>query len=208
MDIDVKHLKIDLMSASGHKIYGPKGIGFLYVKNGVELEPLFYGGSHEHNKRAGTESLYNILGFRVAYELMQKNFEKESNMFLKYRNVFLQGLKNRIDDFVINSPEKDCLQSVINLSFPGVDSETLLLELDSYGISVSAGSACSAKSIKVSRVLSSCGLTDEVAASSMRLSFGRFTTLDDIDFAVDKITHTVEKLRDMNPEYGHKMRNE
>jgi cysteine desulfurase len=199
--IDVKNLGIDLMSTSSHKIYGPKGVGFLYVKEGIEFEPLFYGGPHEYKKRAGTENLYSILGFAEAYKLMMKNLEKESGMYILYRKKFIDGLSKNIENYIINSPDDYCLQSVLNVSFPGVDSETMLLELDSKGVFVSAGSACSAKSIRVSRVLSSCGLSDEISSSAIRFSVGRFTSENDIDIAINAIKETVDKLRKMNPEY-------
>jgi len=200
--IDVNNPNIDLMSVSSHKIYGPKGTGFLYVKSGINFEPLFYGGPHEQKKRAGTEGLYNILGFKSAYELMVKNMEKENKKYILFRKRFLSNIKDNISDFIVNSPEENCLANVINISFPGIDSDTMLLELDSHNIFISAGSACSSKSIKVSRVLSACGLSDDIAGSSVRISFGRFTTQEDIDYAVDKIIESVRKLRAMNPEYS------
>ena len=193
--IDVKRLGIDALSLSGHKIYGPKGIGALYVRNGIEFEKLIEGGHQEKNKRAGTENVAGIVGLGKACELANRQLKENMQHLKSLRDYFLSQVEEKIKDIKLNGSIENRLPGNANLSFPGVDGEALLLNLDAKGICASAGSACSSGSSKPSHVLSSIGLSKELANSSLRITFGEENTKEDVDYLVENLCEIVEKLR-------------
>ena len=196
--IDLDLLKVDLMSFSGHKVYGPKGIGALYVrrKPRVRLEPLIFGGGHENGLRSGTLATHQIVGMGCAFEIAQQVMESEHERILAMRNRLWEGIKS-IPGVRLNGDEKKRLAGNLNLSFEGVDGESLLLALRELAISTS--SACSSASIEPSYVLKALGLPDTLAHSSVRISLGRFTKEHEIDQAIAIINKQVIRLREISP---------
>ncbi len=186
MDIDVNMLNADLFSFSAHKIYGPKGVGGLFVRDGIALEPISFGGGQEANKRAGTENLVGIIGLHKALELMQNRHE-ECQDISDLRNKLERKLGEQIPCCVINAKDVERSPYISNISFPGLDNQSLLLKMDLAGLSASVGSACSSGSIKQSHVLQAMGLEDAIINSAIRFSLGRFTRAEDIDAAIEII---------------------
>ncbi|MBD0788404.1 IscS subfamily cysteine desulfurase [Vibrio sp. Y2-5] len=198
LPIDVQEMKVDLISMSAHKIYGPKGIGALYVrrKPRIRLEAQMHGGGHERGFRSGTLPTHQIVGmgeaFRIAKEEMQQDFDHAKKM----RDRLLAGIKD-MEAVTINGDLEQRLPNNLNVSFAFVEGESLLMSLKD--LAVSSGSACTSASLEPSYVLRALGLDDELAHSSIRFSFGRFTTEEDIDYAIELIRVAVNKLRDMSP---------
>ena len=170
--INVKELGIDLLSMSAHKFYGPKGVGALYVRNGVEFQKIQDGGHQERDKRAGTENVAGIVGLGKAIELADYNLENYNSKLLKMRNFFVREITSRYENVKINGDLRNRLPGNINVSFPGIDGEELLLKLDSYGICASAGSACSSGSAEPSHVLTAIGLDREHIRRIIKNNFG------------------------------------
>jgi cysteine desulfurase len=190
--LDVNKLNVDLMSFSAHKIYGPKGVGGLYIRDGIVLEPLAFGGGQEANKRPGTENLVGIIGLGKAVEQM-KDYKQEWKQVIKLRDHFESTLMSKIPGSIINSNEMKRSPFISNISFPGIDNQSLLLKLDMAGLSASVGSACSSGSIKQSHVLKAMGLLENIINSAIRFSFGRFTTEAEIEKAIEIIVNIVKK---------------
>ncbi|MBD1555767.1 IscS subfamily cysteine desulfurase [Vibrio sp. S9_S30] len=196
--LDVQEMKVDLISMSAHKVYGPKGIGALYVrrKPRIRLEAQMHGGGHERGFRSGTLATHQIVGmgeaFRIAKEEMQQDFEHAKSL----RERMLKGLEG-MEALTINGDLEQRVPHNLNISFAFVEGESLLMALKD--LAVSSGSACTSASLEPSYVLRALGLDDELAHSSIRFSFGRLTTEEDIDYAVEKIRVAVDKLRDMSP---------
>ena len=193
--IDVNELGIDMMSMSAHKIYGPKGVGALYIKKGVVIPSLINGGAQENKKRAGTENLAGIMGFAKAAELAGENLEEHSKRVMELRNYFAKEITSRLDDVDINGDMEHRLPGNINLTFNYAEGEALILYMDARGIAASTGSACSSASFTPSHVLRAIGLPLEKVYSSIRFTVGDFTTKEDIDYAIEEIVKIVEKLR-------------
>jgi cysteine desulfurase len=193
--IDVKELGVDLMSMSGHKIYGPKGIGALYIRRGVALPSHMHGGAQENNKRAGTENLTGIVGFGKAAELARENLVEHIEKITELRNYFLDRVKERIPDIRVNGSLESRLPGNINITFKYIEGEALLLLLDMAGIAVSTGSACSSASLSPSHVLEAIGVPVEEIHGSIRFTVGDFTTREDLDYVVDELEKAVTKLR-------------
>lgn len=193
--IDVRDMNIDLLSMSAHKFYGPKGVGALYVRNGVEFEKIQDGGHQEKNKRAGTENVPGIVGIGKAIELIYKNFDEYNEKLRNLRDYYFSQVEKRIKDIKINGDRENRLPGNANISFRGVDGEELLLYLDARGMCASAGSACTTGSTSPSHVLVAIGLSDEYSSSSLRVTFGIDNTKEDVDFLVDALVEIVEKLR-------------
>jgi len=192
--IDVKKLNIDLLSASSHKLYGPKGVGLLYVKQNVNIEPVQHGGGHESGLRSGTENTAGIVGFAKAIELASKNMKKEAEREIKLRDKIIKSLL-KIEGVKLNGhPEKRLLNNV-NVSIKGIEGEALLIRLNDKGIAVSTGSACSTKSLKPSHVLTSIGLTAEQAHGSLRITLGKDNTEQDIDYVLEQLKKIINSLR-------------
>lgn len=196
--IDVKELNIDLLSMSAHKFYGPKGVGALYVRDGIEFERIQDGGHQEKNKRSGTENVPGIVGLGKAIELIYKNFDEYNNKLKALREYYFSQIEKRIKDIKINGDRENRLPGNANISFKGVDAQELLLYLDARGICASAGSACTSGSSTPSHVLVAIGLDEELAGSSLRVTFGIDNTKDDVDYLVESLVEIVEKLRKCN----------
>ncbi len=198
LPLDVHELGIDFLSFSGHKLYGPKGIGGLYVRSGVFFCPFIRGGHQERGRRAGTENTIGIVGLGEAMARRTEEMAGEAARLLELKARLRAGIETRIDDAVINGHPEHCLPGTCNVSFPGCEGEALLLYLDLEGIAVSTGSACSSGSLDPSHVLLACGLEPENAHGSLRISLGRDTHAEDIDYTVDKLAGVVRRVRDMS----------
>lgn len=206
--IDVKELNIDLMSMSSHKIYGPKGIGALYIRTGVRLHPMIHGGAQERRRRAGTENIPAIVGYAKACELAVENMDSHISQLTEKRDRLAKELTEKIPYTIINGTMEHRLPGNINLSFEFIEGEGILLMLDMLGIAASSGSACTSGSLDPSHVLMAIGLPHEIAHGSLRLSVGDFTTYEDIDYIIEKLPDVIQKLRSMSPLYLNKLKEE
>lgn len=201
MPIDVKALHVDLLSLSGHKLYGPKGIGAIYIRTGVRISPLISGGHQERGKRAGTENVPGIVGLGKAIEMASANLDANVEKLTKLRNYYLDQVEKRIPHIRLNSSRENCLPGTANISFKFIEGESLLLRLDMCGICASSGSACTSGSLDPSHVLLAIGVPADVAHGSLRISMGCENTKEDVDFLVEKLEGIVKTLRDMSPLY-------
>ena len=199
MDLDTEKLKIDLMSLSGHKVYGPKGIGALYVrrKPRVRIEPQIHGGGHERGMRSGTLPTHQIVGMGEAYRLARLEQAEEIKRIAALRDRLKDGIEKNIPEIVINGDMEHRVCSNLNVSFNFIEGESLMMAVKD--LAVSSGSACTSASLEPSYVLKSLGRSDELAHSSIRFTLGRFTTEEKIDFAVKLLTEKVAKLRELSP---------
>ncbi len=204
----VKECHIDMLSASSHKIYGPKGCGFLFVGEGIKLPAFHHGGKQERGARAGTENVPAIVGMGKAVELAMKRMEKTVKEESKLRDYMIYRLENEVPYCRLNGPRRNRLPNNVNISFQFVEGETIVLLLDMEGICASSGSACAAGQSVASHVLQAIGLENEMAKGALRFTLGKDTTKEDIDYAIEKIKETIEKNRSMNPYYvSHVKRN-
>lgn len=201
IEIDVKELNIDLLSLSAHKFYGPKGIGALYIKQGVKIDSLISGGGQERNKRAGTENVAAIVGMGKAIELAYENLHEHNARLISLRDSLIEKIKANIPYVRLNGHPTKRLPGNVNMCFRFIEGESLLLSLDMEGIAGSSGSACTSGSLDPSHVLLSIGLSHEIAHGSLRLSLGDFNTEDEIDYVVEKLVKIVDRLRQMSPLY-------
>ena len=195
LDIDVQAQNIDSLSLSGHKFYGPKGIGVLYVRKNVKFNKFIAGGHQERNKRAGTENVANIVGLSKALEISYNELKEHREKILYLRNYYEEKVKKNIDNIIINGDEKNRSPGNSNISFIGVNGQDLLLNLDMIGICVSSGSACTSGSIDASHVLIALGVKEEVAKSSIRVSIGKYNTKEEIDYLVENLIEIVKRQR-------------
>lgn len=202
LSTNVAELGVDLLSLSGHKLYGPKGMGALYLKKGTKIEPLVHGGHHEMNRRAGTENVPGIIGLGKACEIAASEMESEVKGLKRLRDKLSRGLTDRIDDVIVNGHPEHRLAGTLNISFKYVEGESILLSLDNEGIAVSTGSACATGSLEPSHVLTAIGLPPEVAQSSIRFSLGRDNTEEEVDKVLAVLPPIVKKLRAMSPLKG------
>ena len=187
---------MDFISASGHKIHGPKGIGALYAKKGLNLKPFMVGGGQERHMRSGTENTPGIIGFGLAAKIALDNFEDRRAAMTAARKHLLEGIKQEIPDVLINSPEDEtCCPSVLNVSFMGTRGEVILHTLEQDGIFVSTGSACSSNKKGQSHVLTAMGLNDKEIESAVRFSFSEFNTVEEMDYVLDKVKRAVISFR-------------
>ena len=198
--IDVKAAGIDMLSMSSHKIYGPKGEGALYVRRGVRIPSFIHGGAQEMGKRAGTENLAGIVGFGKAAELAKQNLENHVRHCSELRDYLVQQIMEKIPDVYLNGPADMSRRHPgnANITFEYIEGESILLLLDSFGIAVSTGSACSSKSLEPSHVLSAIGVPDEMIHGTIRFTVGDFTTKEDIDYTVECLVKVVERLREIS----------
>lgn len=196
--IDVKEQGIDMLSISGHKIYAQKGVGALYVRKGIPMTNLIFGGAQERNKRAGTENLPAIMGFAKAMEIANTDIEERAEKTAVLRDKLIDGIL-KLPRTRLNGDREKRLPGTVNISIEGIEGESLLLMLDMYGICASSGSACTSGSLDPSHVLLSLGLKHEVAHGSMRLSINEETTEEDVDYILEVVPKVVERLRDMSP---------
>lgn len=193
--IDAKNMNIDSLSISAHKFYGPKGVGAVYIKEGINFVRIQDGGHQEKDKRAGTENVPGIVGLGKAIELANNNLE-EYNKYLTYlRDYYIESIKNRIPNIRINGSLEKRLPGNANISFIGADGEKILEELDKVGICASSGSACSAGLLNPSHVLLAIGVSPEIASSSLRVTFGKENAKEDVDYLVENLSKIVEKIR-------------
>jgi cysteine desulfurase len=206
--IDVKAMNVDLLTMSSHKIYGPKGVGALYIRKGVKLAPRVYGGGQEKKRRSGTENLPGIIGFGKACELAGLRMEAEEKQLKVLRDKLIDGILERIDYVKVNGPRGDNrLPNNVNVSIQYVEGESLLLSLDMMGIAASSGSACTSGSLDPSHVLLAMGLDHATAHGSLRFSLGRQNTNEDIDYVLEQLPKIVERLRSMSPLYDKLIHN-
>ena len=187
LKVDVKKMNIDMLSLSGHKFYAPKGVGALYVKNGINFKKLQDGGEQENNKRAGTENVAEIVGLGKAIELIYNEYDIYNEKLKKLRNHYINRIKNEIDNIKVNGDLVNRLPGNANISFKDVNGSELLFELDKYGICASAGSACSTSNPEPSHVLTAIGLNKNYIDGTLRVSFGKDNSIDDVDFLVDSL---------------------
>ncbi len=199
LDLDVKKLGVDMMTLNGSKIYGPKGVGCLYVRSGIKLEPLVYGGGQERGLRSGTENVPGIVGFAKALEIAQKKRAKESVRLEKLRDKLIKGLTSRIDKCFLNGDSGKRLPNNVNVTILDVEGEAIGLFLNELGVYASTGSACTSKSLDPSHVITALGLPYEAAHGSMRFTLGRATKAADIDFVFKIMPKIVEILRKISP---------
>jgi cysteine desulfurase len=192
--LDVSNLGMDMLSFSAHKIYGPKGIGGLYVRKGMELLPLIVGGSQEGARRAGTENMPGILGFAAAMKLIRKHRAEQRARMLHLREHLIANLRAIDLNVLVNGPEKEIAPHIVSVSFPGADAEMLQIRLNNEGFAVSLGSACNSKSIEPSHVLTAMGLPREQIESTLRISLGLPTTLEEIDLLTQTLTHVLPRV--------------
>ena len=194
--IDIKN--IDFLSASGHKLYGPKGVGCLYIRSGISLKSLVTGGSQEHGMRAGTENAAGIAGFGKAAELALKNMDKEAAYLTKLRDSLIDGVL-KIEDSWLNGSRKNRLPNNTNFGFDYIEGESIVLHLDLKGVAASTGSACSSESLTPSHVLTAIGLSPVKAHGSLRMTLGKDNTKEEIDYVLGVLPEIVENLRKISP---------
>ena len=199
--IDVKKLGVHLLSISAHKLYGPKGVGALYVRKGTRLEPLLYGGHSERDRRPGTEDVTSIAGMGKAAELVLTHMKEESRRIAGLRDRLENGLVERIPHARVNGARARRTPNTTNLTLPFIEGEAMVIALDLRGIACSTGAACSSGAVEPSHVLTAIGLAPEDARATLRLSLGHQTTDEEIDFALDTIPPVIDRLRQMSPTY-------
>ncbi len=197
--VNVEEMNVDMLSLSAHKVYGPKGIGALYVKKGVRLEPLIHGGGHEKGLRPGTENVSGIVGLGKACELAEKNLLDDTKYITNLRDKLIDGILNSIEQSYLNGHRTKRLPNNVNLRFTGIEGESLILHLDSKGIDGSTGSACSSKSLEPSHVLTALGLEHVDAHGSLRLTLGKENTEEEVNYVIESVKEVVETLRKLSP---------
>ncbi len=197
--IDVKDMNIDLLSMSGHKIYGPKGTGALYVRKGVRITQFIHGGAQEFNRRGGTENVCGIVGLGKAIELATSEMEEENKRLLELRQTIIDGILNTVPYTHLNGHPEQRLSNNVNITFDFIEGESILLMLDFKGIEASSGSACTSGSLDPSHVLLALGLPHEKAHGSVRITLGRYNTKEEAEFLLKELPPIIERLRNMSP---------
>lgn len=209
MKIDVNEMGVDLLSMSAHKFHGPKGIGALYIKNGIKISNLIHGGGQERGKRAATENVAGMAGMAKAIELATQNLDKNIKHMSKLRDMLIEGIQEKIPYCILNGPvpeERNC--NNVNFSFKYIEGESILMMLDMKGVAASSGSACASGSLDPSHVLLAIGLPHAIAHGSLRLSVSEFTTEEDVRYLLEVLPPIVERLRMMSPLYEEVLRKE
>ena len=199
--VDVQALDVDLLSLSAHKIYGPRGVGALYLKRGVRFDPLIKGGGQETRRRSGTQNVAGAVGFARALEIAAEEMDQEAARLSELRDYVIEQVTARLENTLATVDSGARLPNIASLLIKGVEGESMLLQLDNKGFSVSTGSACSSGSLAASHVLLSIGVPQEIAHGSLRISLGRWSTLEDCEALVDALVPVVERLREMSPVY-------
>lgn len=199
LPINVKELGVDLMSMSSHKIYGPKGVGALYVKTGVKIDAVMTGGHQERMKRGGTTNVAGVVGFAEAFRIAVEEMDANHAYVSGLRDRFIDKVIERVPFIKLNGPRENRLPANADFSFQYIEGESILFSLDLAGIAVSSGSACSSGSLEPSHVLLALGLPEGLAHGSIRFSFGKHNTVEEIDYAVDVLADAVNRLREMSP---------
>ncbi len=195
LDLNVLKLGVDLMTLNGSKIYGPKGVGMLYKKRGIKIDPMVVGGGQEMGLRSGTENVSGIVGFGEALELVQKNKEKESKRLIGIRDYFIDKLLKTIPNSVLNGSREDRLPNNVNISVRGVEGEAMVLYLDAKGVACSTGSACTSDSLEPSHVIRAIGMGHEYAHGSLRFTMGKETTKKEVDYVLKILPDIILKLK-------------
>lgn len=198
ISIDVEKMNVDLLSTSAHKLYGPKGVGCLYVRDDVKIEPLIHGGKHEFGLRSSTENIAGIVGFSKAVELRKGEMSTETRNLTKLRTILIKKIL-KIEDTHLNGHSELRLPNNANFWFKFIEGESLMMDLSLNGVSASTGSACSSKSLEASHVLLAIGLKPEEAHGSLRLSLGKYNTAEDVEYVLNVLPKSVEKLRKISP---------
>ncbi|PIP13814.1 MAG: cysteine desulfurase NifS [bacterium (Candidatus Stahlbacteria) CG23_combo_of_CG06-09_8_20_14_all_34_7] len=198
LTLDVKKLNVDMLSLSGHKFHAPKGVGILYKRTGINPIPLFHGGHHELNVRPSTENVPYIVGIAEALNIAYRDIEKHRERQMKLKERLKKGLIKNIDNILLNTPEKSVFNT-LNVSFIGIEGESILFTLDESGIAISTGSACTSGSLEPSHVIKAMGRNHATCHGSVRFSLSKYTTEEEIDFTIDKVKSTVEKIRKISP---------
>jgi len=206
MHLDVEDLGIDAMTISAHKIYGPKGVGALYVSNNIAIDPIIYGGNQERHKRGGTTNTAGIVGFAKACEVAHRDMKTNNHKLRALSEYFITKLTENVENIVINANVRQKLANIVSVTFIGVDGESLLTKLDINGIAVSTGTASLSDNLSVSHVLKAIGLVNDNAKATVRFSFGKNNSYEEIDKAISIIAHSVEQLREFSSTYGMKIR--
>jgi len=199
--INVDELNIDMLSASGHKLNGPKGIGFLYIRKGLKLRSFVHGGAQERHRRAGTENVPGIVGLGKAVEIAMATLEERQKKEIELRDYLIDSILNKVPYTRLNGHRTNRLPNNANFSFQFIEGESLLIMLDMQGICGSSGSACTSGSLDPSHVLLAIGLPHEIAHGSLRLTLSERNTKEEMDYVVEKVSEIVEKLRSMSPLY-------
>jgi len=199
--IEVERVGVDLLSISAHKLYGPKGVGALYIRKGTRIEPLLYGGHHERDQRPGTENVAGIVGLGKAAELAREKLGESTARLAALRDRLEQGLLARVPYARVNGLNAPRTPNTTNITFPFVEGEALVIALDLKGLACSTGAACSSGAVEPSHVLTAIGLKPEDARASLRFSLGRDTSEEDVDFALSIVPGVVEHLRELSPVY-------
>lgn len=203
LDFKVKEMNLDLLSMSGHKIYGPKGIGAIYIKKGTKISPQIFGGHHEMGKRAGTENVAGIVGLGVAAQLAKRDMPDE-NRIKDLRDYLYKGITANIEDIHLNGHPQERLPNTLNVSFTYLEGESIILNLDMEGVAASTGSACTSGTLEPSHVLTAMGLDSVNTQGSVRFSLGRDNTKDDMDYVIGVLPPIIKRLRAMSPLYEKK----
>ena len=200
IEVSCRKWDLDYLSCSGHKFYGPKGVGVLYARKGIPYEPFVHGGEQEHGRRAGTYNTISIYGMGVAAKLAKENIDEESRRLWAMREKLREGIVASVPNVVINgcNDRQSCLPGTLDVSFENVEGESILLMLDMAGIAVSTGSACATGSLEPSYVLMAGGLDVELAHGSIRFSFGRFNTMEDVDYVLEVLPPIISRLRSIS----------
>jgi cysteine desulfurase len=202
--INLKKLNVDMLSISGHKIYGPKGVGAIYIRKGVRITPWSHGGHHERSRRAGTENIPGVVGFAKAIEIVVKGIDEQNKHLRHLTETFYKKLVDTIPDVILNGDLERRIPNTLNLSFKGVEGESIILSLDLKGVAVASGSACTSGTLEPSHVLSAMGIDPAIAQGAIRFSFGRDNTMEDVEYVASLLPEIVERLRSMSPLYSKK----
>lgn len=197
--LDVKDLGVDLMSFSGHKFYGPKGVGVLYIRNGLKISSIITGGHQERTRRGGTTNVPNIVGMAEAFKIANEEMEENRKYVTMLRDRFIDGVIENVPYVKLNGDREKRLPANADFSFEFIEGESILFSLDLAGIAVSSGSACSSGSLEPSHVLLAMGLKEELAHGSIRFTFGKHNTIEEVDYAIKTLSDAVKRLREMSP---------
>lgn len=199
--VEVKKLGLDMMSLTGHKIYGPKGTGAMYLRQGIKITPLLYGGSHEKRRRPGTENVAGAVGFAKALEIAGREMDDDFARLSQLADYFIETIVSRIPEVVLNSPRTNRIPQTVNVSFKGLTGEPIILSLDMEGVAVAAGSACTSGATEPSHVLTAMGIPANIANGAIRFSLGRSTTKEQLEHVLNILPPIIERLRALSPSY-------
>jgi cysteine desulfurase len=204
VSLKMQKSNVDLISLSGHKIYGPKGVGVLYIRKGTRITPWAHGGHHEHSKRAGTENVPVIVGFARALELTDDEMEKHNQHTRALADRLYQKVLESIPDVVMHGDPQKRVPNILSLSFKGIEGESVILSLDLKGVAIASGSACTSGTLEPSHVLSAMKVPPEIAQGALRFSFGKDNTIEDVDYVAELLPEIVQRLRSISPLYSNK----